>query len=159
MSEITVIGLGNADCGDDGIGPLVARLLAARAIAADVRTRAGDMLALIEDWAHCETVILIDAAQRVTSAGCIHRLDLDQDELPRDLSLSSTHAFGLIEAAELAKALGQRPRHLIVYAVEGSRFEPGAAMSGEVEAAAACVAAQIALEVARFTAGKEQAHA
>jgi hydrogenase maturation protease len=61
--------------------------------------------------------------------------------------LRSTHAFGLAEAVELARALGRLPRFLVVYGVEGKCFTPGAALSAGVEAAAADAAARVLDEV------------
>jgi hypothetical protein len=51
------------------------------------------------------------------------------------------------DAVDLARALGQLPERLIVYAVEGCRFEPGAPQSPEVVAAAEPLAARVVLEV------------
>ena len=55
--------------------------------------------------------------------------------LPRGALGMSTHGFGLAEALELARALGQLPRRCIVYAIEGASFETGAPLSPEVAAA------------------------
>jgi hydrogenase maturation protease len=46
--------------------------------------------------------------------------------------VSSTHAFGLAEAIALGDVLHQLPDELIVYGVEGVRFEPGSTPSDEV---------------------------
>ena len=135
--DILVIGLGNPDCGDDGLGPMVARKLADGDCAgARVMARAGDALALIEDWADCETVLLVDAAAAISRPGSIHRIDLAIEALAPGLSLSSTHAFGMADAIGLARTLDMLPPHIIVYAVEGASFAPGEPMSAEVAAAA-----------------------
>ena len=51
VTGLLVIGIGNPDCGDDAIGPLVARLLVGH-VPPEVAIveRAGDMLGLIDDW-------------------------------------------------------------------------------------------------------------
>ena len=56
VTGLLVIGIGNPDCGDDAIGPLVARLLAGH-VPPEVAIieRAGDMLGLIEDWTGRDT--------------------------------------------------------------------------------------------------------
>lgn len=147
-SGILVIGLGNPDCGDDGLGPLVARKVrnddctGARVIA-----RSGDALALIEDWADSETVLLVDAAAMNSRPGCIHRINLITEALPSGLSLSSTHAFGIADAIGLARTLDMLPPHMIVYAVEGASFAPGTTMSAEVAAAADEVSRRIIHEL------------
>jgi hydrogenase maturation protease len=59
----------------------------------------------------------------------------------------STHGFGLAEAIELARALGGLPPRCVVYAIEGSSFEEGAALSPPVVAAAAEVARRLCGEI------------
>jgi hydrogenase maturation protease len=146
--DILVIGLGNPDCGDDGLGPLVARKLGEGDCAgARVIARSGDALGLIEDWADSETVLLVDAAAAISRPGSIHRIDLATEGLPRDLSLSSTHAFSMADAVGLARTLDMLPPHIIVYAVEGISFAPGAPMSVEVVAAADEVACRVMREL------------
>ena len=65
MTKGLILGIGNPDRGDDGIGPLVARRLIGRVPAGiAVMERTGDALALIEDWAGRDMVVLVDAARR-----------------------------------------------------------------------------------------------
>jgi hydrogenase maturation protease len=158
MTARLVIGVGNPDRGDDGIGPLVIRHLAGR-VPDDVALMhlSGDILALIDDWAGRAAVILIDAAAPGSSPGAIHRIDLRHDALPTELSLSSTHGFGVAEAVALARALGTLPEQLIVYAIEGANFAPGAPLTQAVAASADTVAARIAAELHQMT--SETAHA
>jgi hydrogenase maturation protease len=147
-SKLLVIGIGNSDRGDDGIGRLIVRQLVGRVprhIA--IIERPGDTLALIDDWAGYDGVILVDAAAPGAAPGSTHRIDLLQDDLPTDLSLSSTHAFGVADAVGLARTLGLLPKRLIAYAVEGVDFAPGAPVSPEVAATADTLVARIAAEV------------
>jgi hydrogenase maturation protease len=143
-----VIGIGNPDRGDDGIGISVVRQLAGQ-VPPDVTIieRTGDALALIDDWAGQDTVILVDAAASQGSPGRIHRIDLLADALPPELSLSSTHAFGVAEAVGLALTLGLLPAQVIAYAIEGENFEPGTPLSPRVAAAAGKAAARIVAEL------------
>ena len=142
--DVLVIGIGNADRGDDAVGPLVARRLRGR-LPRHVRIleQTGDMLALIALWTDARAVILIDAAAPLATPGRVHRIDLAASPLPAELSLSSTHGFGAIEAVELARALGTLPAEVDVYAIEGACFDAGAALTPEVAAAAATVAEAI----------------
>jgi hydrogenase maturation protease len=55
--------------------------------------------------------------------------------LPAGVFRSSTHAFGVGDAVELARALGRLPRRVVVYGVEGAGFESGAPLSPAVAAA------------------------
>ncbi len=151
MSGLLVIGIGNPDRGDDAVGPSVAGLLAGRVPAsATIQVRTGDMVGLIEDWSDRDAVILVDAAPAFTAPGTIHRLDLLRDPLPAGLSLGSTHAFGVADAVELARVLGQLPGSLIAYAIEGAAFAPGAPLSPAVAAAAEVVAARVAADLHRL---------
>ncbi|MDR3472940.1 MAG: hydrogenase maturation protease [Devosia sp.] len=137
-----VVGFGNPDRGDDAAGPLVVRALAGR-IAARVLEAHGDALALIDEWRGAEALVLIDAAAPMGCPGRIHSVDIAAADLPRDLSVGSTHAFGLPEAVALSRRLGSLPPRAMVYAIEGVRFDPGAPVSPEVAGAIADVAARV----------------
>lgn len=146
--NILVIGLGNPDRGDDGIGPLVANAVS-RLAPAGVRMiiRSGDMLVLLEDWKGADVVLIADAAALISEPGRIHRIDAAHEALPASSSSPSTHAFGLAEAVELARTLDVLPSRLVVFAIEGVNFEPGAAMTEAVAAAAGEVARRIVVEL------------
>ena len=72
-----VVGVGNPDRGDDGVGPLVATKLA-EVLPADVTITCpgGNVLSLIPEWPGFEAMICIDAAAPLTTPGRIHRFDL-----------------------------------------------------------------------------------
>ena len=145
-----VIGLGNPDRGDDGVGALVIDALSGRLPdGVETMIRTGDMLALVDDWAGAHAVICIDAAAPVGAPGRIHRIDGLAGGLLPETGLASSHAFGLAEAIALAGVLGTAPATLIVYAIEGSNFDGGApisaAVAGVVEESAERVIAEIAL--------------
>ncbi len=145
-ARAVVIGLGNPDCADDGAGPLAASMLTGLAHTR-VISRRGDPLLLIEEWAHADTVVLIDAAASGSPPGTIHRFDVSLQELPHDFPLPSTHAFGLAETLALARALGKLPRRAVLYAIEAARFAPGTAMTAEVAAAARRAARLVASDL------------
>jgi hydrogenase maturation protease len=151
--KILVAAIGNPDRGDDGVGPLVAQRLSGRLPAGSkLVVRAGDLMSLIEDWAGVEAVICVDAAAQRGAPGRVHRIDLAKEALPPDLSFTSSHAFGLAEAIELARVLDLAPRRIVVYAIEGACFDTGAPFTPEVLSAAAEVADCIAGEVFRILA-------
>jgi hydrogenase maturation protease len=152
VAKMLVVGVGNPDRGDDAIGPLVVRALArhmSHHVMPDVVIveQTGDALALIDEWAGRDAVILVDAAATVSVPGRIHRIDLLADELPIDVSLSSTHAFGVADAVALARTLGLLPGRIIVYAIEGATFNPGAPVSHAVAAALNEVVTRVAGEL------------
>jgi hydrogenase maturation protease len=65
----------------------------------------------------------------------VHRVEAADGPLPRDLGLASTHAFGIADTIELARALGKAPRRVALVGVEGRAFGMGDSLSAEVEAA------------------------
>jgi len=143
-----VIGLGNPDRGDDGVGALVVDALRGRlpdGVEAMIRT--GDMLALVDDWAGADAVICIDAAAPSGAPGRIHRIDGHAGALLPEPGLASSHAFGLAEAIALASVLGSAPASLIVYAVEGTNFDGGAPLSAAVAGVVEDVAERVLAEV------------
>lgn len=144
-----MIGVGHAYRADDGIGPLVAARVAELA-RIDVIECRGDVLALIDHWDGADAVVIIDAATGGTQPGHIHRIDASCGTLPRDVSLSSTHAVGVADTIALARMLGRLPGRVIVYAVEGACFEPGAPMTAEVESAAGSLPGIVVTEVDRL---------
>lgn len=150
--KVLVIGLGNADRGDDAIGAMVAQQVRGR-LPADVPVVAhhGDILSLIEDWAGFDALVCVNAAATLADPGRIHRIDLREGSFPRNVSLTSSHAWGLAEAIELARVLELAPREIIVYAVEGGSFDSGVALTPAVAAAARVVADRIVAEVGRLT--------
>ena len=153
--NVLIVGLGNPDRGDDGIGAMVAKALAGR-LPSDIAllARSGDVMSLIEDWAGYSALICVDAAAPMGAPGRIHRIDLTRDELPAETLFTSTHAFGLADAVRLARTLQLAPQEIVVYAVEGGNFEVGAPMSPEVAAAIGEVADLVVGEVGRLSNGR-----
>lgn len=146
-----VIGLGNPDRGDDGVGALVVDALAGRVPhRVELMVRTGDMLALIEDWAGVDALVCVDAAAPMGAPGRVHRIDANAETLPPEPGLASSHAFGLAEAIALARTLGTAPAEIIVYAIEGGCFDTGAPVSAAVAGAVKDVATQILAEFARL---------
>ena len=146
MSRTAVIGVGNSWRGDDGAGLEVARRLAGSA----ARRRRGaqqdgsDQLALLEAWREAQDAVVVDAARTGAPAGTVHRFDADGGAAARRAcSRSSTHAFGVAEAIELARALGRLPRLLLVYAIEGYNFAVGEGLTPEVQLAVADVVEEL----------------
>ena len=92
-------------------------------------------MGLIEEWTGADAVIIVDAVSSGAPAGTIHRLDPLSEPIPAALSQGSTHAFGLAETIELARALDRLPARLLVYGIEGERFEAGDELSPPVSAA------------------------
>ncbi len=153
--RILIAGIGNTDRGDDAVGPLVARSIAGRLPpGARAIVNRGDMFELIEDWKTADAVICVDAAMSSGAPGCIHRFDANAEPIPRELSLVSSHIFGLADAIELARALGMLPEILIVLAVEADNFQTGSEMAPEILSAAEAVEELILNEIKALQASR-----
>jgi hydrogenase maturation protease len=126
--RLIVIGVGNSWRGDDGAGLAVARRVGGL-------EHEGDCMTLLDAWEPGDDVTIVDAASSGARAGTIHRLDPLAQPLPTGLLSSSTHAFGVPDAVELARALGRLPHALRVYGIEGENFEAGTRLSAAVERA------------------------
>ena len=139
-----LIGVGNGWRGDDGAGLAVARRV--RELAPDgveVREVEGDATALVNAWSGAEHVVVIDAAQSGAAPGTVRRFDARSQPLPVRSLRSSTHAFGVSDAVELARSLNRLPVRLEVYAIEGASFVAGDRLTPSVERAVAELAGEL----------------
>jgi hydrogenase maturation protease len=148
LRRVLVVGLGNTNRGDDGIGVLVANNLRGR-LPGDVTVLASirDPLSLIDDLEAFDALVCVDAAAPLGTPGRIFRINLATDDLPRDVTLVSSHAFGLAASIALAGVLQLAPPDIVVYAIEGGCFEFGAEVTPRVGAAAVEAADRIVAEV------------
>jgi len=94
-------------------------------------------------WQSYNHVILVDAVQSGSDPGTIHRIDANAEKVPTDFFHYSTHAFGVAEAVEMARTLGELPKHVLIYGIEGKDFEIGKEISAEIEKSAEQVVQQI----------------
>jgi hydrogenase maturation protease len=132
---LVIIGVGNAYRGDDAVGLEVARQLQQTCVQwSDVRvlTQHGEGTQVMQAWQGADTVVLVDAVQSGAAPGTVHRLDAIAQPLPPSFLRCSTHAFGVAESIELARALGQLPPRVLVFGIEGKTFAPGVGLSAEV---------------------------
>lgn len=149
VPSTVVVGIGNPDRGDDAVGRAVARALRGRLpdhvgiVEAD-----GEATALLECLEDVPEAYLVDACASGSPPGTIRRFDAAAEPLPQAAFGLSTHGFGLAEAIELARALGQLPGRCVVYAVEGQGFETGAPLSAPVERAVPGVVERLCAELA-----------
>lgn len=146
-SVIRIIGLGNGLRGDDAVG-----LMAARRIRPEVGDKVEVIEAemagvdLIELMKGAHSVMLIDAARSGQAPGTIHRLDASAGPIGDLMFPHSSHAIGISEALELARALGTLPATVIVYGVEAENTDAGQLLSASVAKALDQVVGQIAQE-------------
>jgi hydrogenase maturation protease len=95
-----VVGMGQLAAGDDGVGILVARALAADGVPALESTDATVLLSLLAEG---RKVVLVDAVVGQGRAGAV--LQLRADELAGGPAPVSSHGLGVAETLALACAL------------------------------------------------------
>lgn len=144
MIATRIIGIGHLDRGDDAVGRLAAARLKDRVPSGiEVLETDGEAGKLLDLFQGADTVIVIDACVSGAKPGTVQRIDAVATAMPRWLGSASSHAIGLGESVELARALGQLPKRLIIYAVEAATFTLGAPLSKAVAAALESLPAQI----------------
>jgi hydrogenase maturation protease len=144
---VRVIGIGNPLRGDDAVGLLAARRV--RELAdpeVEVLELEGEPARLIDAWQGARLVVVVDAVKSGAPGGAVMRFDATAGPLPPSLSATSTHALGLGDAVEIARALDRLPERLIVFGVEGTRFQAGSDLSPAVAAAVQAVAEAVLRE-------------
>jgi hydrogenase maturation protease len=133
-ARILVIGIGNEYGSDDAVGLVVVRRLRQLSLGnITVIEESGEGTDLMESWKGADTVIIVDAASSGAKPGTIHRIDARAQLIPRGLSRYSTHAFSVGEAVELARAMNRLPPRMVVYGIEGERFDEGTVLSRAVQ--------------------------
>jgi hydrogenase maturation protease len=134
VNRTVVIGVGNEFRGDDAAGRVAARRL--RDLAPDevvVHESSGEALSLMERWAGAGRVILIDASSTGIPPGTVQRFDASRAPLPSLYFHTSTHAFSVAEAIEMARSLASLPDTVIVFGIEGGSFEHGTGLTPAAE--------------------------
>ena len=145
-----VIGLGNAYRRDDGAGLDVARRMRAVGVpGVRVLEHEGDPSWLVEAWSHARRVFVVDAVASGSRPGTVHRFDARSAPPPAEFAHRGTHALSVADAIELSRAIGRLPEQLVIYAIEGSRFEAGVGLSERVRSAVGEVAERVLAEIAR----------
>jgi len=143
-----VIGVGNQWRGDDRVGLLVTERLADEGVAAI--GLGGEPAALVDALGAAGAVVVVDAVRSGAAPGTIVRWDASSQPLPLPPFRGSTHALGLAEAIELARALGRLAPRIVVYGIEVASCETGAALSAPVEQAVAGAVEAVRSELCRL---------
>lgn len=150
--RVVVVGVGNALRGDDGAGLAVAEEVRARAAdAVDVRVCEEEPSRLIDAIGDADVAFIVDAVSTGAPNGSVHRFDASQAAIPARELRSSTHALGIGETLELARALGRLPQRTVVFGVEGRDFSAHEGLTPDVAVGVARAAAALLEEVAECT--------
>jgi hydrogenase maturation protease len=153
---VLVVGIGSTDRGDDGVGPAVARQVAALALPGVRVLPDAQPLDLLDDGPVADLLVVVDAVRSSRPPGTVLVRELGHELLPEWTKAGSTHALGLDAAVELARALGRMPRRLVLVGVEATAegFATGSAMSPEVSAAVPAAANAVAGVVGTVSGGE-----
>ena len=131
-----MIGVGNPYRGDDAAGLAAAERLQSRVPdGVSVLPCEQEPSRIIDAWKGAQAAVIVDAVQSGADPGTLHRVDASREPVPAQVFRSSTHAFGVGEAIELARALGRLPERIVVYGVEGATFAAGVGLTPPVETA------------------------
>jgi hydrogenase maturation protease len=134
-----ILGVGNRHRGDDGVGPYVLAGLVGRIPAGQLLSADGEVSGLLDIFGRERDLILVDAADGPAAGlapGTVRRMHAGDPDLGSCGLRASTHALGVAEAIALARSLDALPERLVVIAIAGSNFTPGAELSEPVVRAA-----------------------
>jgi hydrogenase maturation protease len=140
-----VVGVGNAFRRDDGAGLAIAGQLEGHP-GVEVVSCEQEPSRLLEAWAGADLALVVDAVSSGAEPGTVHRFDATRRAVPAAVFRGSTHAFGVGDAVELARALGRLPGRLLLYGVEGEDFAAGEGLSPAVAAAVGPLAEELLRE-------------
>jgi hydrogenase maturation protease len=131
-----LVGLGSPDRGDDAVGSVVTGVVAGLGLAEVTVVEQEDPTDLVLTWDAHDQVVVVDAVVSGAEPGTVLVTEVGAVPVaPRTwaaLGVGGTHAFGLGEAVELARALGRLPGQVRLVLVEGQDFAPGAPLSDAV---------------------------
>lgn len=148
MAHLTaVIGCGNPNRSDDGVGPHVIGLLRGRNLGDDVALHdAGtDGMAVIYQARGCQRLVIVDARAPEGNPGAVYQVPGEVLERPPNQSLN-LHDFRWDHALFAGRRIygDEFPADVTVLLIEAGSLDLGLELSPEVTAAAETVAERIA---------------
>ena len=156
MKKVLIGGIGNVLLGDDGVGPYVARLLAARyefddgVEVADLGTPALD---LIDQISAKDAVILIDSIETDAAPGTVvlyHKADIVRH---RPAVRMDPHSPALVDTLLGADFFGIAPTDVLLVGIQAESFEAGCDLSQPVKASVDQAIAEVLSELDRMSVG------
>lgn len=146
--RVIVIGIGNEFRGDDAFGfEVIRRIREQIPGSVDVLLTEGDGTHLMQRWAGCDAVYIVDCITSGAPGGTCFRLDAAERKMPTQFFRSSSHIFGVAEAIEMSRALNQLPSKVIVYGAEGTQLDLGKPMSEPMVKAVRTIGDQLLQEL------------
>jgi hydrogenase maturation protease len=159
MKKILIGGIGNILLGDDGVGPYVARLLAAHyefeegVEVADLGTPALDLIDQLTDK---DAVILIDSVNiddTDADPGAVVLYRKADIMRQRPAVRMDPHSPALVDALLSAELFGVAPADVLLVGIAGGSYEAGCSLSKPVKASLEEAIAEVLNELDRLGAG------
>ncbi len=154
MKRVLIGGIGNVLLGDDGVGPYVIRLLAARyefeegVEIVDLGTPALD---LIDHFAANEAVILIDSVDTKAEPGAV-LLYRKADIMRLNPGVRmDPHSPALVDALMSAEMFGVAASDVLLVGIEAETFEVGCTLSQPVAASMELAIGEVLHELDRLS--------
>ncbi|MFA5891099.1 MAG: hydrogenase maturation protease [Actinomycetota bacterium] len=134
--NVVIIGVGNTFRRDDAAGLEVARLVGQAQIdGVTTHAHEGTPDELIELWEGAGLAIVVDAVRGTGVPGSTHRIEVGNERIPDRARRDSSHALGIGDAVELARALRRLPERLVIVGIEAEEVGAGIGMTPAVAAA------------------------
>jgi hydrogenase maturation protease len=158
VKRVLIGGIGNVLLGDDGVGPYVARLLAANyefGEGVEVLDLGTPALDLIDHFTTNDAVVLIDsvapdndAADAAPGTVALYRkADIMRH---RPAMRMDPHSPALVDAMLSAELFGVAPADVLLVGIRAESFEPSCNLSHPVKASLERVTAEVLLELDRL---------
>jgi hydrogenase maturation protease len=156
MTRLLIGGIGNVLLGDDGVGPYIARLLAAHyefeegVEVADLGTPALD---LIDQLTANDAVILIDSVKvdaTEAAPGTVLLYRKEDIMRHRPAVRMDPHSPALVDALLSAELFGVAPADVLLVGINGASYEPSCSLSQPVKASLEEAIAEILHELDRL---------
>lgn len=133
-NHVTVLGIGNPLCRDDGIGIRLIDELRSRDIPEGVELIDGgtspDLLSMINP--NIDVLIIIDALRGKGKPGTLYRLEIHESNISDD-SFTSLHGLGVLDGLKLMKKLGIQPAKVVIIGIEPEDTSHGLHLSQQIE--------------------------
>ena len=144
--ETAIIGCGNPNRSDDGVGPYVVSLLRDRDLGDHISLYDGgtDGMGVMYQARGVERLIIIDARTPQNTPGALYEVPGDVLEMPPPQSLN-LHDFRWDHALYVGRQIygSAFPDNVLVFLIEAARLDLGLEISAQVQATALKVAQRI----------------
>jgi hydrogenase maturation protease len=118
---------------DDAAGSAVLDRMGDDLAGVEVLGALASPLHLFGPWDGADLAIVVDAVDGGHEPGAVHVIEVDMASQPetygRTASSASSHGVGVIEALNIARALGTAPARVVLVGVAGEDFGNGAGLS------------------------------